>query len=899
MSLEIKIKPLKYIFLLVLINTFNLYSQESNLHGRVTDTLLIPLQHTNILAIPKDSNQDIKFSITDKFGNYKLSLKKDIFYKIEITYLGFQKISDSITLQKDITKDFTLLPGTESLEEVLIKQRLPVLVKKDTITYRTDVFLTGEERKLREVLKKLPGVEVDRAGNVTVNGKKVDKLLVEGKIFFTGDTKLGVNNIPADAIDEVVVLDNYSEIPFLKGLEDSDKMALNIKLKEGKKKFVFGDIEVGGGIEDRYLAHPTLFYYSPKTSVNTIVDFNNIGKQSFTFNDYVNFEGGFTKLVDDPKGYFNLANSDFATSLQNQDFVFNRNSFGAFNIAQQLSPNTNINAYSIVNGSTTETRVSQVNTFLIDNTISDIENRTTTNKFDSFFTLNKATLKYIPNADEDLSLSTVVKTSTGDLNEQLQSQTLTTNGFVNTQENPTSYEILNTFSYSKQFSNKHTSTLQADFNVVKNKNKSLWDFSDAIFNTLVPVEGDAPFNLSQNIDYEDYSSSFQLKHYWVLSTFHHIYPVLGHNFSKQNYSSLDAQIIDTETNDFSSSGFNNDTSFLLNDSFVGFQYKTKIDDITIKPGLIYHYYYWDIEQFNQSTLSRGKAQFLPELLVDWALRSSEKIKLDYGLKSQFNDASFYANRFRLSGFNNIYQGNESLENELYHQASLSYSKFSLLKGLFYNARLSYIDRINTIRSATIIDGINQISTSIFTDLPERTLSSGASISKKVKKIKFSLSANLSRSSYSRTINELIVDFSSNNYGYNFKAETSFKNYPNLEVGVSQAFNDFGNDNFSNKFSQTEPYAILQYDFLNDFIFKADYRYNRYENKGEDIVNNFEIGNASLFYNKEDSPWGFEIDVDNIFNVNFKNENSFDQFIIRDQRTFIQPRTALFKISYKL
>ena len=150
--------------------------------------------------------------------------------------MGFSKVTDTVKFTANSQKDYYLQKSTESLEEVIIKQEMAVIVKEDTITYRTDQFKTGEERKLREVLKKLPGVEVDREGNVTVNGKKVTKLMVEGKTFFTGDTKLGVNNIPADAVDEVEALDNYNEVGFLKGLSDSDQMALNIKFYQRSYK---------------------------------------------------------------------------------------------------------------------------------------------------------------------------------------------------------------------------------------------------------------------------------------------------------------------------------------------------------------------------------------------------------------------------------------------------------------------------------------------------------------------------------------------------------------------------------------------------------------------------------------------------------------------------------------
>src|SRR5699024_11185739 len=187
--------------------------------------------------------------------------EKELTYKIEITALGFSSFTDSLKISENTVKNYVLKESHETLEQVEIKAKMAMVVK-DTITYRTDKFKTGDERKLREVLKKLPGVEVDREGNVTVNGKKISKLMVDGQDFFGGDTKLGVNNIPADAVEEIEAIDNYNEVAFMKGLSDSDQMAMNIKLKKDKKDFWFGESEAGAGIEKRYFVQPRIFYYS-------------------------------------------------------------------------------------------------------------------------------------------------------------------------------------------------------------------------------------------------------------------------------------------------------------------------------------------------------------------------------------------------------------------------------------------------------------------------------------------------------------------------------------------------------------------------------------------------------------------------------------------------------------
>jgi len=151
---------------------------------------------------------------------------------------------------------------------VEVVSEMPVTMKGDTLTYKTEAFTTGTERKLEDVLEKLPGFQVDENGGVKVQGKNVDKVLVDGKPFFDGDTKLATKNLPANAVDRVQVLKNFNEIAPIRGMDTNETLALNIELKEGKKNMVFGDLTAGIGPQKRYLAHANTFYYAPKLNLN-------------------------------------------------------------------------------------------------------------------------------------------------------------------------------------------------------------------------------------------------------------------------------------------------------------------------------------------------------------------------------------------------------------------------------------------------------------------------------------------------------------------------------------------------------------------------------------------------------------------------------------------------------
>ena len=244
------------LFTILFITSFS-FSQNIRFEGFILDTEKIPVEMANVMAVNSATKAMDAYAITNDKGKFVLNLKSNTDYLIKLSYIGMQNKEISISTKgESITQNITMEYSGIALNDVEIVREMPVSIKGDTIVYNADSFKSGTERKLEDVLKKLPGVEVNADGEVEVEGKKVTKLMIEGKDFFDGDTKLGVKNIPADAIDKIQVLRNYNENSILKGVENNqDNVAMNIKLKSGKKNFWFGDVTAGGGINDtkRYI----------------------------------------------------------------------------------------------------------------------------------------------------------------------------------------------------------------------------------------------------------------------------------------------------------------------------------------------------------------------------------------------------------------------------------------------------------------------------------------------------------------------------------------------------------------------------------------------------------------------------------------------------------------------
>jgi hypothetical protein len=193
-----------------LITTNLLLAQNIDFGGFITDAMGNKIMGANIIAIEKETQILDGFGISNEDGYFNLILKSDTEYDLKISFIGFKEISFIFNEKENIERNIILEEQTETLDEVELVYEMPVTIKGDTIVYNADSFNTGSERKLEDVLKNLPGIEVNDEGRIEVEGKEITKITVEGKDFFDGDSKLATQNLPANAVGKVEVLRNFS-----------------------------------------------------------------------------------------------------------------------------------------------------------------------------------------------------------------------------------------------------------------------------------------------------------------------------------------------------------------------------------------------------------------------------------------------------------------------------------------------------------------------------------------------------------------------------------------------------------------------------------------------------------------------------------------------------------------
>ena len=887
----------KLLFISILIFSTAIFSQKVTLSGAVKDSLQNPMPYANVIAKPKDVSKNLKFAITDNDGFYKLLLEKGDTINISISYLGYKPIEYQFIALKNTKKDFVLQQSSESLDEIVIE--MPVTVRGDTTTYKTDKFTDGSERKLKNVLKKLPGVEVDKNGTVTVQGKKVTKMLVDGKKFFGGNSKLAVENIPANAVGNVEVIDNYNEVAFLKGLTDSDEMAMNIKLKEDKKRFLFGDVEVGKGNEDFYKTSANLFYYSPKTNVNFIGNLNNVGEKTFTFRDYMSFSGGVNAIF---SGNFNWKGGAFSQFMQSNDVLKSKQKFGALNITKTATSKLDISGFAIFSGTETTNFKEDFNQYT-----TFTEARTNKTTADNLLGIGNLNLEYTPNSKEKWYVRTQVKRTNNTIDNSLNSIVNATSNLITTDKSLKATYINQNIEWHKRQNDTHTFSSVFSYVLDKNNQNAFWETENPILQGLIPTDNNQDLlRILQDKNTQEQNIDVVFKHFWEINNSNHIYTTVGNKFLNEDFSTDDSQKLDNGTiNNFSSGGFGNNLNFKLNDLFAGMHYKFRTGIFTLKQGAFLHNYNWQVNQQTQTT--KNKWVVLPDFLAKIEFNKSKKITINYNLKTSFSDASRFANRFYLQSYNSVFKGNEEIENNLYHAARIYYSRFSLYRGLMLFANLNYNKQIKGVRNTVAFDvnnadpaqRINQFLTAKLFQNPSEDLRGNIHLEKSIKDIKYKFHVGFNNSSYLQEIDNKLQTNKNNSYNYEVGFETMFDNFPTIEFGVSRDIGKFTSPLNTSKFITTEPFVTIDYDFLDGFIFNFDYRKSIYENKDLGQKNTYEIANTTLSYKNEDSAWSYKISAQNMFNTQFKQSNRFSDYVVSDSKTFILPRIIMLSIGYNL
>lgn len=254
--------------------------------GTVTDTTGAPLHGVTINL--KSASENLT-TISNAIGVFEFSNINAFEFIITVTSVGYESFSGPFSVPAKEGKIFTIKPiklnvKIDELNEVVIEKN-PITIKEDTIQYSADSYKVRDGAPVEDVIKKLPGVTVDKDGNVTAQGEPVKRIRVNGKDFFGGDVQTATKNLPADIIDNIQIIDDYGDKANLTGIKDGEpEKLINITIKKGKDKGHFGNGTVGTGTKGRYAGQLSANNFTENQQISLLASVNNTNGNTFDFN---------------------------------------------------------------------------------------------------------------------------------------------------------------------------------------------------------------------------------------------------------------------------------------------------------------------------------------------------------------------------------------------------------------------------------------------------------------------------------------------------------------------------------------------------------------------------------------------------------------------------------------
>ena len=398
--------------------------QAAEVSGRIleSDTQLPAIAASVQLLNLPDSTQSTGMASNSQ-GLFRLQAKPGK-YVLKVTYIGYmpQLIPVQLTSTPKRMGDIMLQPDAILLAEAVVVAEAPqVQVVEDTVQFNASAYRTPQGATLEELVKKLPGAEVDDDGNVKINGKDVSKILVNGKEFFGGDVATGLQNLPVEMIEKLKTYDKKSDLARITGIDDGEEeTVLDLTVKKEMNTGWFGNADLAGGTEDRYSARGMINYFRGNTQVTLIGRANNVNDQGFSGGGGgprwrrnsgltarkdigLNFATESEKLALEGSARYNYRDNDQISTGYTENFLTGQNS-SSFSNSNSTQNNRNVSVWANFK---MEWRPDTLTNIIFRPNFS--YSQTQTGSFSQSGTFNEDPYTYVPNPNDYLDLDALAQ----------------------------------------------------------------------------------------------------------------------------------------------------------------------------------------------------------------------------------------------------------------------------------------------------------------------------------------------------------------------------------------------------------------------------------------------------------------------------------------------------------
>jgi len=674
----------KHLLLLVCLFTFLQSFGQSSLNGKIVDNAdNKPLTNASIILLSQDSILK-HFVRADKDGNFQFKNIPNAQYIFLISYPKFELYSKNIELKQNTNLNTIGLSSQANLiEEVVIKQNLPIKLKGDTIEYNAASFETEKNAKLEDLLRRLPGITVSGDGSITAQGKSVSKVLIDGEEFFGYDPKIAIRNVRADAVDKVQVYERKSQESELTGIDDGKRIqTINVVLKDEARNGVFGNAELLAGTKDLYTGNLFAAKFNRTERFGITANTNNMGGSSGRESDLRNN----SRITGDPR------NTSIGANYENQFFNKKLNVNGNYGFSNSSNRNERQN-YNKEIISPTEIQET--------NSTSNSENTNQGNNFNSRFRLR---------LDSTSNMDLEVNANNGHATSKSSSTNIMSDGESNlirdfkskTEGISDNSSVSFRLNYRKRL-NKNGRSINAHFN--NSYNESTQENLVEQYTYLYKTKDSTVINQNRVSDSKanNFSAQFQFSDRITTKLNYSI----GYNLSTMNsHNTLNA--------------YDN----LTEKPIVDLNYSQNQKNNNINQGIITSLnFFSDKYSFNISNRTSHKNQELIDNYRDINLDrkfwdNNLNATLNYRLSNRKNINISYQNSFDIPSFDQLQplqpqtdpifrqEGNPNLKKSNNNSLNLNFNTISLMKGTSWNINSNISVKSNPIiNKRTITDSV--------------------------------------------------------------------------------------------------------------------------------------------------------------------------------------------------
>lgn len=674
--------------LLILFVSVSAWSQTAIVKGTIIDSFdKKNLVNTSVALLRKSDSTLAKFTRADKDGNFQMTGLKPGNYILMNTHPYVGDYFDNIELKPGETLELGklyLTPKTKLLEAVIVRTGSPIRIKGDTTIYTADSFKVRPGANVEELLRRLPGISVDKSGQITAMGERVKKVLVDGEEFFGTDPGIATKSLRADAVQEVQVFDKKSDQAEFTGIDDGVKdKTINLKMK--KLSGYFGKIEAGGGLPDKYNNSAMLNMFRNKRKIAGYGIMSNTGQTNLDWRDAQNYGGSDNTsmgMMDDGGGMFISFSNDDGGSRNgipesingglhfSDKFNKEKNSFNSgYKYSKVDAPGrTDIFSEIFLPDSSWSSRSTSDN---FNSTIKHALNLTMEFNLDSNNSI-KWTSRY--NKNKTLADNKYYSEATNDLSQFINNTTR--RSVTNTDRNNVSSSLLWRHKFKKL---TRTLSITADFNFSDSKSDGLlYSLNNFYANgNLTERDTTDQMNLNNNVN-----NTINTRISYTEPLIKDVYLELSYGFNYNNSKS------DRITNIKSFNGKYEDEVDSLSNRFVfnrmantpgiNFRLNKKKYGVTIGTAVAFT----DFEQKNitSNTITNYSfINFLPRSNFQYKIKPNESINIGYsGSNSAPTPEQLQPTRVNTDPLN-VYIGNPELDQSFRHNFNMGYNFYNVLK----------------------------------------------------------------------------------------------------------------------------------------------------------------------------------------------------------------------------